>query len=83
MMNYQMFLQKCDFHKKNMKYWFLEDKWYIFKGKNIEKKCKFIKSSPENVISIKKTRNIDFRGINDNFSGVEKMEKVRVSKLFF
>ena len=83
MMNYQKFPQKCDFHKKNMKYWFSEDKWYIFKGKNIGKKCKFIKSSPKNAISIKKTRNIDFRGINDNFPRVEKMEKLGVFKTFF
>ena len=42
-----------------------------------------IKSSPKNAISIKKTRNIDFRGINDNFPRVEKMEKLGVFKTFF
>ena len=83
MMNYKKFLQKCDFHKKNMKYRFSGDKWYIFKSKNIEKKCKITKSSPENANSTKKTWNIDFQKINDNFSGVEKMEKLEFSKLFF
>ena len=47
------------------------------------KKYKFIKSSPKNAISIKKTRNIDLRGINDNFSGVEKWKNLEFSKLFF
>ena len=83
MMNYQKFPRKCNFHKKNTKYRFSGDKWYIFKGKNIEKKCKFIKSSPKNAVSIKKPRNIDVRGINDNFPGVEKMEKLGVFKTFF
>jgi len=31
-------------------------------------KIQIIKSSPETPNSIKKTQNIDFRGINDNFS---------------
>ena len=42
-----------------------------------------IKSSPETLNSIKKTRNIDFRGINDNFPRVKKMEKLGVFKTFF
>ena len=42
-----------------------------------------IKSSPETLNSIKKTRNIDFRGINDNVPRVKKMEKLGVSKTFF
>jgi hypothetical protein len=46
-------------------------------------KMQIIKSSSENPNSIKKTRNIDFRGINDNFPRVEKMEKVGVFKTFF
>ena len=82
-MNYQKFPRNSKFHKKNTKYRFSGDKWYIFKGKNIGKKCKVIKSSPKNAISIKKTRNIDFRGINDNFPRVEKIEKVGVFKTFF
>ena len=47
MMIYQKFPQKCDFHKKNMKYWFSEDKWYIFKGKNIEKNANLSKVPPK------------------------------------
>jgi hypothetical protein len=46
-------------------------------------KMQIIKSSPENPNSIKKTRNIDFRGINDNFPRVEKWKKLEFSKLFF
>ena len=42
-----------------------------------------IKSSPETPNSIKKTRNIDFRGINDNFPRVEKMEIYSFFKTFF
>ena len=83
MQSYQKFPRNSKFHKKNTKYRFSGDKWYIFKGKNIGKKCKVIKSSPKNAISIKKTRNIDFRGINDNFPRVEKIEKVGVFKTFF
>ena len=82
MTNYQKFPQNCDFHKKNMKYWFSEDKWYIFKGKNIGKKCKFIKSSPKTAISIKKTQNIDFWGINDNFLNLKKGPKNGKSRSF-
>ena len=42
-----------------------------------------IKSSSQNANFIKKTRNIDFRGINDNFPRVKKMEKLGVFKTFF
>ena len=50
---------------------------------NYQKLSKVIKSSSQNANSIKKTRNIDFRGINSNLKKVEKMEKLGVFKTFF